>query len=74
MKPVVTPLKIEKIERRACNKPVYNLAVEGDESFVADNIVVHNCRSILVPVTVIDEWSGKEDRIPAAGTPQDGFK
>lgn len=33
----------------------------------------YQCRSILVPVTVIDEWDGKQDNIPAAGTPQQGF-
>jgi len=31
------------------------------------------CRSLLVPVTIIDEWDGKENAIPAKGTPQKGF-
>lgn len=31
------------------------------------------CRSLLVPVTIIDEWDGKENSIPAKGTPQKGF-
>lgn len=30
---------------------VYNLAVESDESYVVNGVVVHNCRSMLVPVT-----------------------
>ena len=45
-------VRIERIERRPCLRPVYNLAVADDESYVAADIVVHNCRSVLVPVTV----------------------
>ena len=30
---------------------VWNIAVEEDETYHADGIIVHNCRSILVPVT-----------------------
>jgi SPP1 gp7 family putative phage head morphogenesis protein len=32
-----------------------------------------NCRSILVPVTILDEWSGKEDEIPSGVIPAEGF-
>lgn len=32
-----------------------------------------NCRSILVPVTVLDDWSGKQDNLTVAGTPAQGF-
>ncbi|MEA2014627.1 MAG: DUF935 family protein, partial [Thermodesulfobacteriota bacterium] len=31
------------------------------------------CRSLLSAVTIIDEWDGKENTIPAKGTPQKGF-
>jgi SPP1 gp7 family putative phage head morphogenesis protein len=31
------------------------------------------CRSILVPVTVIDDWDGKEDIIPGSVQPLKGF-
>lgn len=47
---LMRPVRILKIERRPCTGPVYNLAVEEDESYVADGVVVHNCRSILVAV------------------------
>ena len=70
---LIRPISIEKIERRECGKPVYNLAVENDESFVADDIVVHNCRSLLVPVTVVDSWNGRESPTPRI-EPQTGFK
>jgi len=30
---------------------VYNLSVEDDESYIAENIVTHNCRSTIVPIT-----------------------
>lgn len=33
----------------------------------------YNCRSILVPVNIFDEWSGKEDTIPTSIKPQEGF-
>lgn len=65
-------MRIEKIERRPCNKPVYNLAVEEDESYVADGVVVHNCRSVLVPVTTIDGWDGVESDAPRV-EPAEGF-
>ena len=31
------------------------------------------CRSILIPVTTVDNWNGKEDKIPVAGIPHAGF-
>lgn len=69
----IRPISIEKIERRKCGRPVYNLAVEEDESFVADDVVVHNCRSILIPITQADQWNGKE-KVPSARIkPQEGF-
>ena len=34
----------------------------------------YQCRSILVPVTILDEWDGKESTIPSSAEPQDGFK
>ncbi len=33
----------------------------------------YQCRSILVPVTEIDEWDGEQDKIPAGVKPQKGF-
>lgn len=35
--------KIVKIERVKYTGTVYNLEVEGDESYVAQGVVVHNC-------------------------------
>lgn len=32
-------------------EPVYNISVSVDESYVANGIIVHNCRSGLVPLT-----------------------
>jgi len=32
----------------------------------------YNCRSILVPITAVDGWDGKEDGVPGV-VPQDGF-
>lgn len=33
----------------------------------------HQCRSILVPITVVDDWDGKESNIPATVKPLKGF-
>lgn len=33
----------------------------------------YQCRSLLIPVTQVDDWSGKEDRIPAGVQPMKGF-
>lgn len=45
--------------------------MEDDETYVAEGLVVHNCRSVLVPVTTLDGWDGVEspepDVEPAAG-------
>ena len=70
------PVKIQKIERRPCNRPVYNIAVEQDESYIADDVVVHNCRSLLVYVTQDDmpvEFSDSEELDSAVDRIQDGF-
>ena len=38
--------------KRKIEKPttLYNLSVEDDESYIANGIVVHNCRCTLVPI------------------------
>lgn len=37
---------------------VFDISVEGDETYIAGGLVVHNCRSILVPLS--DEEAGEE--------------
>lgn len=32
-----------------------------------------NCRALLVPVTIVDDWDGKESKIPSKITPLKGF-
>lgn len=34
---------------------VYNISVQEDESYIANGIVVHNCRSDLVPLPITEE-------------------
>ena len=36
---------ITRIDKRSFKGKVYNLKVEEDESYTANNILVHNCRS-----------------------------
>lgn len=54
---------------------VWNLAVEEDETYLAENVIVHNCRSVLLPVTLLDEGWKREmlAQGPITVTPQDGF-
>lgn len=54
------------IKKRITSETLWNLAVEDDESYIANDIVVHNCRSVLVPITKYEEFTadtkvGKED-------------
>jgi hypothetical protein len=37
------------------NLSVWNLAVEEDETYLAEELIVHNCRSVLVPVPITEE-------------------
>ncbi len=54
--------KIKSIHRRQItNQRLYNLAVEGDESYIANGIVVHNCKSYLVPILTARKTPAKID-------------
>ena len=46
----IKSIKKHKIE----NQKLYNLAVEKDESFVCQGIVVHNCRSLMIPIFITE--------------------
>lgn len=43
--------KIKDISIVAYNRDVFNLAVQDDETFLINDVIVHNCRSVLVPIT-----------------------
>jgi hypothetical protein len=50
--------KIARITRKKIvSEKLYNLAVKQDESYIANEIVVHNCRSILIPITIFEEFT-----------------
>lgn len=53
-------------------KLLYNISVKDDESYIAKTVVVHNCRSVLVPVTTLDE-DFKPDWSWGDSYPQKGF-
>lgn len=44
------------IKRKITTEKLYNLAVEVDESYLSNDIVVHNCRSVLIPITKYEEY------------------
>lgn len=44
------------VKKQITTEKLYNLAVLGDESFIANDIVVHNCRSVLVPMTIYEQY------------------
>jgi intein/homing endonuclease len=41
-------LKVKYIKKKKHKGNVYNFSVEEDESYIANNIVVHNCRTSLI--------------------------
>lgn len=48
-------VRIKSIKRKRINdERLYNLAVEDDESYIANGIVVHNCRSRILFVSTTD--------------------
>ena len=49
------------IKKTIKDEKLYNLAVEIDESYVANDIVVHNCRSTLIPITKYEENESRRD-------------
>jgi len=57
---------------------VYNLAVEEDESYHAEGIVTHNCRSLIVPIGIsskvgVDEWITEAEIEEARGKADASF-
>lgn len=54
--------RIKSITKQYINEDdrLWNLAVKEDESYIANGIVVHNCRSLLIPLTVFDKWTPTE--------------
>jgi len=68
--------RIKSIKRKKIiNETLHNLAVKEDESYIANNVVVHNCRSLLVYITsnedyktrYTDTWNGQKIDKPAKG-------
>jgi len=49
--------KIKSItKKKITTEKLYNLAVKEDESYIAQGVVVHNCRSLLIPITESEEF------------------
>lgn len=43
--------KIKMISKKKIStERLYNFSVEGDESYICNGIVVHNCKSYILPV------------------------
>ena len=43
--------RITKITRKKIiDQRLYNFAVDGDESYICNGIVVHNCKSYVLPI------------------------
>lgn len=47
-------------KKKIQTEKLWNLAVERDESYIANDIVVHNCRSTLIPITKYEEFKPTE--------------
>ena len=48
------------IKKQIKEETLWNIAVENDESYIANNIVVHNCRSTLIPITKYEKYKPTE--------------
>lgn len=49
------PAAIVSIADHRYNGTVWNLAVEQDETYLAQNVIVHNCRAMLVPIPITED-------------------
>jgi len=49
-------MKIKKITKEKFSGYVYNLGVAEDMTYFANGILVHNCRSTLVPITKFESY------------------
>ncbi len=56
----IRPLVAGIVRKNIVDQKLYNLAVEQYESYVANGIFVHNCRSVLVPITIYEEFTPDE--------------
>ena len=68
---------IASIKKIKVEEPTFNLAVSEDESYTANGIIVHNCRSTLVPITAGEsensdsyfyQWDTNKKEFPTWGT------
>jgi len=38
------------IRKKITTEHLFNLSIEDDESYIANGIVVHNCKSFIIPI------------------------
>ena len=65
-------MKIKAINEISYKGNVHNIAVMGDETYFANKILVHNCRSILVAILIGESelagyYSDYENTFPTWG-------
>ena len=50
---------VNKIESRKYRGPVFNFSVDEDETYVANNLIVHNCKSYSTAGAISDNWGAE---------------
>jgi len=65
-------MKIKSIRKENVNCKVYNLEVEGNPTYYANNVLVHNCRSTLVPITKYETFTPITPELKAKAIPMKG--
>lgn len=65
-------MKIKFIRKEKVNCKVYNLEVEDNPTYYANDILVHNCRSTLVPVTKYETFTPIKPELKARAIPMKG--
>ena len=70
---MLIPLKIKSIKTKKHFGFVYNLAVKDDETYIANGLVVHNCRGRTMQLTR-DEAKEQGIKIKDEHKPDKGFE
>ena len=65
-------MKIKSIKKEKANCKVYNLEVEGNPTYYVNNVLVHNCRSTLVPINKYEPFTPITPELKAKAIPMKG--
>lgn len=53
---VLSPVRVDRVEKLQMQEPVYNLTVEGEHEFIAGGVIVHNCDELAAWQYAQETW------------------